>query len=83
LEAKRGPEYRNPDRLGRAHGRALNEQYNVNAQVGGVRTCKLGLRRPEEEGGWIESYGQLWDARFNELDKVVEKLKCTEKPDGE
>src|SRR5215510_7305682 len=43
-------------------------------KVGRVRTCKLGLRRLEEEAGWIERYCQLRDARFDELDKVVEEL---------
>src|SRR5262249_4687425 len=30
-------------------------------KVGRVRTCKLGLRRLEEETAWIERYRQLWD----------------------
>jgi len=51
-------------------------------KVGRVRTCKLGLRRLEEEAEWIERYRQLWDARFDELDKVVEELKQKEKVDG-
>jgi DNA-binding transcriptional ArsR family regulator len=51
-------------------------------KVGRVRTCKLGLRRLEEEAAWIERYRQLWDARFDELDKVVEELKQKEKIDG-
>src|ERR1700688_1589563 len=51
-------------------------------KVGRVRTCKLGLRRLEEEATWIESYRQIWDARFDELDKVVEELKRKEKVDG-
>src|ERR1700712_1370792 len=50
-------------------------------KVGRVRTCKLGLRRLEEEGGWIERYRRLWDARFDELDKIVAELKL-EKVDG-
>ena len=50
-------------------------------KVGRVRTCKLGLRGLEEEAAWIESYRQLWDARFNELDEVVEELKRKEKAD--
>ena len=29
-------------------------------KVGRVRTCKLGLRRLEEEAAWIETYHQLW-----------------------
>jgi len=51
-------------------------------KVGRVRTCKLGLRRLEEEAAWIENYRQLWDARFDELDKVVEELKRKEKLRG-
>jgi len=45
-------------------------------KVGRVRTCKLGSRRLEEETA------QLWDARFDELDKVVAELKRKEKVDG-
>jgi DNA-binding transcriptional ArsR family regulator len=51
-------------------------------KVGRVRTCKLGLRRLDEEAAWIERYRQLWDARFDELDQVVEEMKRKEKADG-
>ena len=51
-------------------------------KVGRVRTCKLGLRRLEEEAAWIERYRQLWGARFDELDNVVEELKLKERVDG-
>ncbi len=51
-------------------------------KVGRVRTCKLGLRRLEQEAAWIERYRQLWEARFDELDKIVEQLKLQEKIDG-
>ena len=51
------------------------------AKVGRVRTCRLGPRRMEEEREWIERYRQLWDARFDELDKVIEELKRKEKVD--
>ena len=51
-------------------------------KIGRVRTCKIGPRRLEEEMAWIEKYRQLWAARFNELDKVVEELKRKEKVDG-
>lgn len=47
-------------------------------KVGRVRTCKLGLRRLEEVTAWIERYQQLWAARFEELDVVVEELKRKE-----
>jgi DNA-binding transcriptional ArsR family regulator len=51
-------------------------------KVGRVRTCKLGLRQLEEEAAWIERRRQLWAARFDELDKVVEELKRKEEVDG-
>ena len=48
-------------------------------KVGRVRTCKLGLRRLDEEAAWIERHRQLWAARFDELDQVVEELKRKER----
>ena len=51
-------------------------------KVGRVRTCKLGARRLEEESAWLERYRLLWDARFDELDRVIEELKRKEKIDG-
>jgi DNA-binding transcriptional ArsR family regulator len=51
-------------------------------KVGRVRTCKLGLRDLQEEAAWIAAYRQVWEARFDELDEVVEELKRKEKIDG-
>lgn len=51
-------------------------------KVGRVRNCKLGVRRLEEEAMWIERYRQRWEARFDELDTVVEELKLKERVDG-
>ncbi|MET3896871.1 DNA-binding transcriptional ArsR family regulator [Devosia sp. UYZn731] len=51
-------------------------------KIGRVRKCRLGRSRLEEEAGWIERYRQLWDARFDELDKIVEELNQKEKTDG-
>jgi DNA-binding transcriptional ArsR family regulator len=51
-------------------------------KVGRVRTCKLGLRGLADEAAWIERYRQFWDARFDDLDKIVEELKRKEKIDG-
>ena len=48
-------------------------------KVGRVRTCRLGPRRLEDETAWIERYRRLWDARLDELEKVVEQLKRKEK----
>src|SRR6185369_7629128 len=51
-------------------------------KIGRVRTCKLGLRGLEAEAAWIDRYRQLWAARFDELDIVVEELKRKEKANG-
>ena len=51
-------------------------------KAGRVRTCKLGRRGLQEEAAWIEKHRQLWGARFDELDKVVEELKRKEKASG-
>ncbi len=51
-------------------------------KVGRVRVCKLGLRGMEEETALIERYRQLWDTRFDDLDKGVEELKRKDKVDG-
>ena len=52
-------------------------------KVGRVRTCRLGSCRLEEEAAWIERYRQLWDARFDALDKVIDDLQRKEKVDGQ
>jgi DNA-binding transcriptional ArsR family regulator len=51
-------------------------------KVGRVRTCKLGLRRLDEEAAWIERHRQVWAARFNALDKIIEDLKRKETLNG-
>jgi DNA-binding transcriptional ArsR family regulator len=51
-------------------------------KIGRVRTCQLGRRRLEEEAAWIEKYRQLWAARFDALDGIIEELKQQEKTDG-
>src|SRR5262245_33578808 len=51
-------------------------------KIGRVRTCKLGPRRLEKEMAWLERYRQIWDSRFDELDKVVDELKRKERIDG-
>ena len=51
-------------------------------KIGRVRTCRLGPRRLEEETAWLERYRELWDLRFDELDRVVEELKRKERING-
>ena len=51
-------------------------------KVGRVRTCKLGVCRLEDEAAWIESYRQVWAARFDELDTIVAELQREERAGG-
>jgi len=48
-------------------------------KIGRVRTCKLGARGLEDAAAWIERHRELWNARFDELDGVVEELKRNER----
>ena len=52
-------------------------------KVGRVRTCRLGPRRLENETAWIERYRRLWDARFDQLEHVVDKLQRKENGNGD
>ena len=49
------------------------------AKVGRVRTCRLGPRQLDEVTAWIDRYRQMWSARFDELDQVIEDMKQKEK----
>jgi len=65
------------------HVAVLEQARLVRTQkVGRVRMCTLGRRQLEEAAAWIERYRQLWDARFDELDKIVEELNREQKVDG-
>jgi hypothetical protein len=44
-------------------------------KIGRVRTCRLGRLQLKEEMAWMERYRQLWAARFDGLDAIVEELK--------
>ena len=48
------------------------------AKVGRVRRCTLGRRRLEEAVAWIDRFHELWSARFEALDDVIETLKREE-----
>jgi DNA-binding transcriptional ArsR family regulator len=52
------------------------------AKVGRVRTCRLDRHGLDEAATWIERRRQLWNSRFDELDKVVEDLKRKETGHG-
>jgi DNA-binding transcriptional ArsR family regulator len=51
-------------------------------KVGRVRTCRLGVRRLDEEMSWMEEYRKRWDERFDELDEVLEHMKRQEGNNG-
>jgi DNA-binding transcriptional ArsR family regulator len=51
-------------------------------KVGRVRTCRIGPCRLEEEMAWIARYRQVWDARFDALDDVIDELKQQEQARG-
>jgi DNA-binding transcriptional ArsR family regulator len=50
-------------------------------KIGRVRNCTIGPCRLEEEMDWISRYRQVWDARFEALDRVIEQLKSRDEPD--
>ena len=54
----------------------------ITKKVGRVRTCQIGPQRLEEATAWLEKYRQLWTARFDALDEVIEDLKQRKKSDG-
>ena len=55
----------------------------ITQKVGRVRTCSLGQRGLDEAAVWIEQRRQLWNTRFDALDKVVAEMKRKEKANGQ
>ncbi len=51
-------------------------------KVGRVRTCRLELRGLDQAAGWIERRREIWNARFDALEDVVEALKRKETLNG-
>ena len=51
-------------------------------KVGRVRTCRLGPRRLADETVWIERYRRIWDARFDAMEQVVDRLTRKENRNG-
>jgi len=49
------------------------------AKVGRVRTCRLGPHQLDAVTAWIDRYRQMWSARFDELDQVIEDMKQNDK----
>lgn len=67
----------------RKHVGVLEQAQLVTTEkVGRVRTCRLGPRRLDEATVWIERYRRTWDARFDELARVVAEQQQKEKLHG-
>jgi DNA-binding transcriptional ArsR family regulator len=65
------------------HLRVLKEAGLVDVQPRAQqRLYELRAQPLRQLHDWLERYRQLWDARFEELDKVIKDLKKKEKSDG-
>jgi DNA-binding transcriptional ArsR family regulator len=65
------------------HLRALKEAGLVDVQPRAQqRLYELRAQPFRQLHDWLERYRQLWDARFEELDELIVKLKEKEKSDG-
>ncbi|HEX6038539.1 metalloregulator ArsR/SmtB family transcription factor [Longimicrobium sp.] len=65
------------------HLRVLRETGIVDVQPRAQQ--RLYALRPEslrQLHEWVERYRELWDARFADLDELIEELKAQEKSDG-
>ena len=62
------------------HLRVLKEAGLVDVQPSAQqRLYELRPQPLQQLHGWLESYRQLWDARFRELDTVIAEIKKKEK----
>jgi DNA-binding transcriptional ArsR family regulator len=59
------------------HAGLVEVQARAQQRVYGLRADSL--RRLHE---WLEQYRQLWDARFDELDGLIDELKVKETSNG-
>lgn len=65
------------------HLRVLKEAGLVDVQPRAQqRLYELRAQPLRELHDWLERYRQVWDARFEELDVLIEELKQKEKSDG-
>lgn len=65
------------------HLRVLKEAGLVEVEARAQqRLYALRARPLRELHDWLERYRKLWDARFEEMDELIEELKEKEKVDG-
>lgn len=53
----------------------------VSEKQGRVRTCRVSRQGLDAAAAWIEAQRRLWEARFTQLDALVDELK-KEQDDG-
>ncbi|HVH34119.1 MAG TPA: metalloregulator ArsR/SmtB family transcription factor [Tahibacter sp.] len=44
------------------------------------RPCRIEAAPLAEANAWLEHYRQLWEARFDDLDRLLEEMQAVEKP---
>lgn len=44
------------------------------------RPCRIEAAPLAEANAWLERYRQLWELRFDDLDRLLEDMKAAEKP---
>ena len=44
------------------------------------RPCRIEAAPLAEANAWLERYRQLWEARFDDLDRLLDEMKAAEKP---
>lgn len=54
----------------------------VTEKVGRVRTCRLGQRDLAAEAAWIDAHRQLFEARFDALDAIIDRIKQEDDDDA-
>lgn len=58
------------------HVRVLEEAELVSTEKRGrARHCRLGPRRLEDAGRWIEEYRHGWEQRFDRIEEIIERKK--------
>ena len=58
------------------HVKVLKECEVVSIRKAGrERFCELKATKLAEVADWLQPFRQLWEARFNELDKLLEEVK--------
>jgi len=62
------------------HLRVLEEAELISSEKRGrSRHCRLGPRRLEDAGEWIEQYRRGWEQRFDRVEEMIERKRGASK----